>query len=136
MSGLDHINLAVPERHLETLVDFYERVIGLRRGERPPFPFPGAWLYADGVARAVLHIACYDDDDTDLELPASRFHHFCLTMSGLEACRMRLQSQNVAFKEQNRPGVPVVQLFVIDPAGVRIELSFDKQAEGLAEPAA
>ena len=133
MPGLDHVNIAVPERHLAAMVTFYERVLGLTAGDRPPFPFPGAWLYAPGVARAVLHLACYGDDDAPLAQPIGRFHHFCLVMNGLDACRQRLRTQGVAFEEQNRPGVPVVQLFLHDPAGVRVELSFDKRAEGLAD---
>ncbi len=133
MRGLDHVNLEVPERHLESMVSFYERVVGLRAGARPPFPFPGAWLYAPDIPRAVLHLACYSDDAAALEQPSGRFHHFCLAMSGLEACRTRLRELSVPYDEQNRPGVPVVQLFLKDPAGVRIELSFEKRAEGLPD---
>ena len=29
-------------------VRFYREFLGLREGPRPPFDFPGAWLYAGG----------------------------------------------------------------------------------------
>ena len=50
--SLDHWNIY--SKDLEATVRFYERYVGLRDGERPPFPFPGAWLYAGD--KAILHI--------------------------------------------------------------------------------
>ena len=50
--SLDHWNIYCKD--LKATVRFYERYVGLRDGERPPFPFPGAWLYAGD--KAILHI--------------------------------------------------------------------------------
>jgi catechol 2,3-dioxygenase-like lactoylglutathione lyase family enzyme len=34
--------------HLEKSCRFYERILGFKRGYRPPFDFPGLWLYKGG----------------------------------------------------------------------------------------
>jgi catechol 2,3-dioxygenase-like lactoylglutathione lyase family enzyme len=49
---------------LDRTTAFYERILGLRIGERPPLGFPGAWMYAG--EQAVLHIVA------GRPLPASR----------------------------------------------------------------
>ena len=41
---LDHYNVST--RELEETVHFYENVLGFTNGPRPPFNFPGAWLYS------------------------------------------------------------------------------------------
>ena len=43
---LDHYNVST--RNLGATVRFYEDVLGFVNGPRPPFDFPGAWLYSDG----------------------------------------------------------------------------------------
>jgi len=39
---LDHYNVST--RDLGATVRFYEDILGLVNGPRPPFDFPGAWL--------------------------------------------------------------------------------------------
>ena len=49
---LDHYNVST--RKLDETVRFYVDVLGFVNGPRPPFDFPGAWLYSAG--HAVLHL--------------------------------------------------------------------------------
>src|SRR6478609_365721 len=49
---LDHYNIST--RKLNETVRFYEDVLGMKNGPRPPFNFPGAWVYSSGDP--VLHI--------------------------------------------------------------------------------
>ena len=49
---LDHYNAST--RKLNETVRFYEDVLGFMNGPRPPFDFPGAWLYSAG--HPVLHL--------------------------------------------------------------------------------
>ncbi len=43
---LDHYNVST--RKLPETIRFYEEVLGFKNGPRPPFNFPGAWLYSAG----------------------------------------------------------------------------------------
>ena len=43
---LDHYNIST--RKLAETVQFYEDVLGMKNGPRPPFNFPGAWVYSSG----------------------------------------------------------------------------------------
>ena len=58
---LDHYNVST--RKLKETVRFYEDVLGFKNGPRPPFNFPGAWLYS--ADHPVLHIN--DISQTDKE---------------------------------------------------------------------
>ena len=46
---LDHFNIRT--RNLAETVGFYEDVLGLEKGPRPNFAFPGAWMYSEGKSR-------------------------------------------------------------------------------------
>src|SRR5262245_43919492 len=61
---LDHYNVST--RRLGDTVRFYEDILGLVNGPRPPFDFPGAWLYSEG--HPVLHLN--DISPTDKQQPA------------------------------------------------------------------
>ena len=50
---LDHVNIQTA--NVEGMVEWYGRVLNMPSGKRPPFDFPGAWLYSGG--RAVLQFA-------------------------------------------------------------------------------
>src|ERR1700692_3472995 len=49
---LDHFNIRT--RKLSDTVRFYEDVLGLEKGARPNFAFPGAWMYSEG--KPVVHL--------------------------------------------------------------------------------
>ena len=52
LKALDHATFRSAD--LSRTLDFYERLLGLQAGPRPPFGVPGLWLYASG--QAVLHV--------------------------------------------------------------------------------
>ena len=54
IDALDHFTVAVSD--LEASRRFYVEALGLHEGERPPFEFPGAWLYS-GAAPLVHLVA-------------------------------------------------------------------------------
>ena len=58
---LDHYNVST--RNLAETIKFYESVLGFVNGPRPPFAFPGAWLYSGD--HPVLHLN--DISPTDRE---------------------------------------------------------------------
>ena len=77
----------------------------------------------------MLHLATYQEDELALPQPTGRFNHVCFRKTGLAETRRRLAASPYAYREQERPGNPLVQIFVTDPAGVTVELTFDKAAE-------
>lgn len=133
--AIDHVNLAVPSAKLPEMLEFYTRIVGLREGERAALPFPGHFLYCDQSPVAVLHLATYKQDEFALSQPTGRFSHVCFRKTGLAQTREGLAASNYVYREQSRPGNPLVQIFATDPAGVTVDLAFDKDAEGLVQAA-
>ncbi len=130
--GIDHFTLRVAPHDLATLRGFYVDVLGLREGARADFDFPGHWLYAG--TQAVVHLAGNQpagEAPVSPELPTGRFNHVALRARGLAAMRAHLQDLGIDWREAPVPGLPVHQLFLRDPVGLQIELSFD--AAELAE---
>ena len=44
---LEHVNLRTTE--MEKLEEWYIRILGLKKGYRPPFGSKGTWLYAADI---------------------------------------------------------------------------------------
>jgi catechol 2,3-dioxygenase-like lactoylglutathione lyase family enzyme len=108
---------------LDTTRAFYCDVLGLEVGERPTLPFPGYWLYADGVACVhVAERASYDAHASSMGLPAkpSSVDHVAFGAHGYDALLGRLEAAGVEVTT-NRSAAGV-QLFFDDPNGARIEL--------------
>ena len=122
---LDHINLRTAR--LKEMVDWYGRVLGMPSGDRPNFPFPGAWLYADGVP--IVHLNGCDSvapqsDDLTME-------HFAIQAKGLKDFITHLQKLGERFAVGQVPGAPIVQVNVWDPDGNHVHIDFAAaEAEG------
>ena len=115
--GLDHYTIGTSD--LDRAVAFYEGAIGLKRGPRPPFNFPGAWLYAG--ERPIVHLFT-EDGVTPMRTGA--FDHIAFTASGVDEVRKRLDALSITYRHQGVPGTGAQQLFLTDPDGIRIELNF------------
>jgi catechol 2,3-dioxygenase-like lactoylglutathione lyase family enzyme len=118
---------------------FYCDVLGLQLGPRPPFEFPGLWLYAgalDNYANAVVHIIGFDRNDPDgltrylgkrddaAAQGTGVVDHVAFFATGLSETLARLQKHNVARRERTVPVLGLYQVFVDDPNGVVVELNF------------
>jgi catechol 2,3-dioxygenase-like lactoylglutathione lyase family enzyme len=110
--------------------DFYEGVLGLVDGERPPLPCPGYWLYlgdvpAVHVADRAAYEAHVENAGTGVSAAAGStgaVDHIAFSASGYDELRARLAEHGVAAAENEIPGV-MRQLFIQDPNGVRLELN-------------
>jgi catechol 2,3-dioxygenase-like lactoylglutathione lyase family enzyme len=133
VTGLDHVNLRCRESDLPALRRFWGEVIGLNEGFRPAFNFPGIWFWQGD--RAVVHIAARLPDDAPLPPATGIFGHVALRAEGVEEVRARLKSLGVEWREAPVPGLPLHQIFLEDPTGATVELTFDMEADGVpAEP--
>lgn len=129
VSGLHHYTLRCAPDELPALHDFYTRVIGLSVGARPEIPAPGYWLYAGG--HAIVHLYAYlaGHDDAVPAYVTGPLDHISFRAQGLVATRAHLAAQRVPFTEAPVPGWPLHQVFINDPKGLKIEMTFDLTAE-------
>jgi catechol 2,3-dioxygenase-like lactoylglutathione lyase family enzyme len=134
---LDHYSIRTFD--IEASRRFYTEVMGFTAGFRPPFDFPGVWLYNGAQfpeTTGVVHIIGIDPDnpqglqdylgDRD---PASlkgtgTVDHMAFTATGLADMRARLARNNVAFRERTVPSLGIHQVFFEDPSGVTLELNY------------
>jgi catechol 2,3-dioxygenase-like lactoylglutathione lyase family enzyme len=116
---LDHVNIRTHD--LEATRDFYVDVLGLREGDRPPFPFPGLWLYDDTVA--VIHVIGLSAADPRVA-GSGTIDHVAFRVAGLGAMRERIRRAGLPSREAIVPRSGEAQIFVDDPNGVTIELNF------------
>lgn len=127
LTRIDHYNIHTTR--LAATVDFYTRVLGLRNGERPPFAFPGAWLYLDDTP--VVHLV-----DVGGAFRSGReglrgtgvIDHVAFEARDLPAMRERLGRERVNFTERVVPRSGVTQIFIEDPDGLTLELNFAETA--------
>jgi catechol 2,3-dioxygenase-like lactoylglutathione lyase family enzyme len=118
---LDHYNVST--RNLRDTVHFYEDILGLVNGPRPPFDFPGAWLYSEG--HPVLHLN--DISPTDKKQPPDSgvIDHIAFGSRGFDAMKRHLAQKGVEFRVNEVPNSTRRQIFLNDPNNVLIELNFD-----------
>lgn len=120
--SLNHFNLRADAALTQRLREFYVDIVGLSEGWRPPFPFPGHWLYLG--EQAVLHLV--EDPSAGL-MPGGRnsaFDHMAFTCTGASAIEERLRRTGLAYRRAAVPGTEQLQLFISDPAGNGVEFNF------------
>ncbi len=123
---IDHFTLSVRPHELEPLRAFYTDTLGLQEGPRPDFDFPGHWLYLNG--RPVVHLAANLPDEIEVPdgtMATGKFNHVSFRCKDVERTRQRLSKRGLKFREAPVPGFPMHQIFLHDPAGLMIELTFD-----------
>ena len=115
--GLDHANIYTAR--LKETVAFYIDVLGLEDGPRPQFAgFNGAWLYGGG--RPIVHLVEAAEERT----PKGALDHFSFAVDDLEPMLKRLEAHNVPYRVTDIPGGFGRQAFVVDPNGVKVELTW------------
>src|SRR3954466_9527827 len=130
--GLFH--LAIKTSSLQATRAFWTGVIGLRDVPRPDFGYPGAWLSCPQPGgQAIIHVYAGGPalgPSGRVELGTAAIDHVSLACSGYHAYRARLQRAGLAWREFLVPGTSLWQLFVYDPSGVQLELTFECGGEG------
>ncbi len=122
---LDHVN--VRTANLDAMVDWYTEVLGMWSGKRPPFPFPGAWLYTGDDA--AVHLV-------GIEKPAAAvdpaIEHYAFQATGLGDLVDRLQARGISHTLDKVPGFDIVQVNLRDCDGNHIHIDFHSdEAVGL-----
>ena len=106
---------------LEATRRFYCDLFGFKVGWRPPFQFPGWWLYANDDT-PILHVIHRDP------LPEERtgvLDHMAFSARDLPATVGRLKARGISYDLRRQAESGTWQLFCFDPNGARVELDFD-----------
>jgi catechol 2,3-dioxygenase-like lactoylglutathione lyase family enzyme len=130
LQRLDHFTLRTTR--LEQTRAFYERIAGLRQGPRPPFAFPGHWLYLGDLP--VLHLAA-PALDAALEGYLGRrksveaggtgaVDHIAFRGLDLPSFEQRLREEGCHYRGRTVPEAGEHQVFLSDPNGVTVEFIF------------
>jgi catechol 2,3-dioxygenase-like lactoylglutathione lyase family enzyme len=124
VSALDHCTVLTDD--LPGTLAFYEEHLDLKPGARPPFTFPGAWLYANGGKgpHPILHIVA------GRKMMAGVIDHMAFYGVGLAAAVAKLKGKGIDYELRRLPEYGTWQLFFHDPNGAKVEIDYDA-----AEPA-
>lgn len=131
MNTLFHVAIKSPD--IEATRAFYCKVLGMTLAERPPLDFPGYWIKAPlPGGMALFHIyggeAAREPDGT-MASGGGVIDHVSVTCQGYAEMRKRFESTGLAYRENVIPSIDLWQLFVYDPSGVLLELTFSAKAE-------
>lgn len=116
IQGLNHFTVLTDD--LDASVEFYRSILGLEPGARPPFAFPGAWLYCGGLP--VLHIVA----GRGVPDGAGVIDHVAFTAANLTDTIGTLKARGIGYTLRRQPSTGEWQLFCHDPNGARLELDF------------
>jgi catechol 2,3-dioxygenase-like lactoylglutathione lyase family enzyme len=137
---VDHYSIRTVD--LDASKRFYTEVIGLKEGPRPPFDFPGYWLYSGeppadlsnaaknyglvhlmGPAKGLTEYLG-DRDPASLKGGTGPLDHVAFAATGRDAMVERCKRNKVEFFERDVPLLGIRQMFLKDPDGVTIELNY------------
>jgi catechol 2,3-dioxygenase-like lactoylglutathione lyase family enzyme len=122
VSAMNHFTILTDD--LDATVAFYAEHLELHPGERPPFSFAGAWLYAKNGDDPILHVIA---DKPSAVLVPGVIDHMAFTGKGLTPAVERLEKHGVPYELRRLPGQwGTWQLFFHDPNGAKIEIDFDR----------
>jgi catechol 2,3-dioxygenase-like lactoylglutathione lyase family enzyme len=136
ITGLFHV--AIKTADLDQTRRFYCGLLGLAEAARPDFGYPGAWIAVPTpVGEAIIHI--YAGGPAlgaagKAPLGTAAIDHISLTATGYHDFIARFRRAGIDWREFLVPNTTYWQLFVYDPNGVQLELTFDGRAETGAPP--
>lgn len=128
-------HVLVQTTDLQAMTSFLKNVTGLEEGYRPPFPFPGAWIYSNG--KPLLHIvkilANNDQKDCLGSVGQSNnecvFDHIAFEGDDYIALIERLKSFGITYTERTVPMTKEHQVFIVGPDNVKLEMIFNEDKD-------
>lgn len=123
---LHHFNFHAPPELIARLRDFYVDVIGLKEGPMPgKASFPAYWLYLGDTPVVHLNGGPLDPPADDAAPRGTGWmDHVAFKCDDYAGARAHLDGLGVAYTTNEIPAFGLNQIFLVDPAGLRIELNF------------
>lgn len=141
---IDHYSVRTLD--MEATRKFYTEVMGFRVGPRPPFKFPGLWLYngtpptdleTAGENYGIVHIIGVDPNDPaglieylgdvsieKLKETQGAFDHLAFRAVGRDLMVARAEKAGATYFERTVPSLGLHQVFLKDPSGITIEMNY------------
>jgi catechol 2,3-dioxygenase-like lactoylglutathione lyase family enzyme len=116
VTGIDHVQIAVPRRLEAECLAFYRQVFGFREIPKPEElrGRGGAWFeVAPGEMQ--MHIG------VDPEPSPKSKRHVCFLVENVSAARAEMEARGIAIEDES-VAEGLHRIFVRDPAGNRIEI--------------
>lgn len=130
LTKLEHFLVLTDDIH--NTRDFYRDILGCKEGFRADLGFTGYWLYIDDTP--VIHIAdwlSYTAHSQQHGIPVTSksestgaFDHIAFNGSDAQNMIDKLEANKIPYHRNDVPMVGLVQLFLSDPNGVKIELNY------------
>ena len=119
VAAIDHYTVLTND--LEATKRFYCDFLGLKDGPRPPFTFPGAWLYAGD--RPVVHVIA--GRPFSQENGTGGVDHVAFAAQGNpDEMMKRLEKEGLKPSTRVVPATKIRQVFCRDPSGIQVELNY------------
>ena len=116
VTGIDHVQIAVPRRLEAECLTFYRQVFGFRELPKPEElrGRGGAWfeVVPGGMQ---MHIG------VDPEASPKSKRHICFLVADVAAARRDIEARGIAIEEEST-AEGLHRIFIRDPAGNRIEI--------------
>lgn len=129
---------AIRAHNLDETRNFYTRFLGLMVDERRPrMDVPGFWLRSKTPGGLdLIHVFGGSFAEVDGKVPfgGAAVHHLSYFCRGYEETRRRVTEYGLSWRGQVAPVLGLWQIFLHDPNGILLELTFDAAVEGTPEP--
>jgi catechol 2,3-dioxygenase-like lactoylglutathione lyase family enzyme len=128
MPAMSLNHYTIQARDVERTKNFYQDIVGLKVGDRPPLNFPGYWLYCGGTP--TVHLLGYQAhakviaDGPSYPADTGRLDHIAFSCEGLKDMKATLDKAGVKYDERVLPRLNMTQLFYLDPDGIAVECNF------------
>lgn len=137
ITRLNHV--AIRTADAAVMRNFYTEVLGLIVDRRRPDHFNGFHLRsAVPSGEPIVHVMTGRDAevaaDGSIPIESGAVHHLAFYCQGFAEMRTRLARFGLPWREYRIPEAGLWQIFVFDPHGVLIELSFEAAVEGIPDP--
>jgi len=136
LEKIDHY--AIRTLKMKETKEFYE-ALGLISGPRPEFPFPGYWMYAGDTP--VVHLVGIDPLNPDglynylgvknvhFEDGSGSIDHLAFRATNPDDLKKNLIKRDVEFRENEVPGLGLLQIFAEDPNDITVEINYYNQTD-------